>query len=61
MANDLSVEKAMGVEHHEVGSDNDVPAIMGTTNLNSDELLLVPAPSSDPRGMDMLTKCPAGL
>ncbi|KAK4570280.1 hypothetical protein LTR86_002360 [Recurvomyces mirabilis] len=53
MANEVAAEKGFaGVEHLEIESANDATngmAVMGTTKLNLDEILLVPAPSSDPR------------
>lgn len=57
MATDINVEKGVtGVDHYEIsskdGSDTlHQTATMGTIKLNEDELLLVPAPSSDPRGV----------
>ena len=54
MASDLRLQKGgAATEHHQISiSDDGGNGIMGTTQLNdSEELLLVPAPSSDPRGM----------
>lgn len=53
MAQDLGVEKdASHNEHREISPDNaEHENVMGTTRLNDGEaILLVPAPSSDPRG-----------
>ncbi|KAK3637536.1 hypothetical protein LTR56_013539 [Elasticomyces elasticus] len=50
MASELAVEKGKAsVEHYEVAANDGRPAVMGTMHLNTEELLLVPAPSSDPR------------
>ncbi|KAK5746239.1 hypothetical protein LTR17_000974 [Elasticomyces elasticus] len=50
MASELVVEKGKAsVEHYEVAANDGRPAVMGTMHLNTEELLLVPAPSSDPR------------
>lgn len=55
MSSKEDIEKVANVEHNEVaGSDDgvkDASKVMGTTKLTEDELLLVPAPSADPRGM----------
>jgi hypothetical protein len=53
MASETIVEKGLaGVDEIELKGDHghDGQAVMGTTKLNEDELLLIPAPSADPRG-----------
>lgn len=54
MASKTDMEKGATVEHNEIAGQKDGPskdaAIMGTTRLIENELLLVPAPSADPRG-----------
>lgn len=58
MTSDLSLEKGNAqAEHREIlpGDAPDVE-VMGTTQLNeSEEILLVPAPSADPRGMSTIS------
>ncbi len=54
MATDSKVEKGAATSEHWEISPSDAPAdnVMGTTQINDrEEILLVPAPSSDPRGM----------
>ena len=51
MANPTAAEKGFaGVEHMEIENDAAITndTVMGTTKLNLDEIILVPAPSSDP-------------
>ena len=56
MANDLELEKGAAIAHLEISPSENLDGgngIMGTTQLNvSEEILLVPAPSADPRGKE---------
>jgi hypothetical protein len=54
MASESSLEKGAHGEHNEIFPDDGIK-VMGTTQLNDEsEILLVPAPSADPRGAYIL-------
>lgn len=52
MASEVALEKGADAHHEEILLDDEADTgVMGTTKLNGGEdILLVPAPSSDPRG-----------
>jgi len=64
MGSDIMLEKGASVEHNELGGlEKDARGgvgVMGTTKLtgSEDEVLLVPAPSTDPRGIIRRPPCP---